>query len=263
MQRIALGVNYTGSAFVGWQAQRQGATVQQAVEAALSKIAAGPIKVICAGRTDTGVHATRQVIHFDSLVDRPTRAWVLGTNAHLPDTVAVHWSCPVDDAFSARFSATARRYLYTIHNTSVRSSIGAGMFTREHRPLDVDRMQAAAQALVGEHDFSAFRASKCQSRTPMRNIHEISVQRRGDMVLINVAANAFLHHMVRNIAGVLMDIGAGEQALDWAARLLAQRDRTLAAMTAPPHGLYLVDVVYPARFGLPQGPVIPHFFAGE
>jgi tRNA pseudouridine38-40 synthase len=262
MTRIALGLNYTGSAFVGWQAQRQGATVQQTLESALSRIAATPVKVICAGRTDTGVHATRQVVHFDAPVDRPDKAWVLGTNAHLPDTVAVHWCHSVDDAFSARFSATARRYLYTIHNAPVRSAIGAGMFTREYRPLDASLMHSAAQVLVGEHDFSAYRASKCQSRTPMRNIHEISVQRRGDMVLINVAANAFLHHMVRNIAGVLMDIGAGEQEVGWAAQLLAQRDRTLAAMTAPPHGLYLVDVVYPEKFGLPQGPVIPHFFSG-
>jgi tRNA pseudouridine38-40 synthase len=260
MSRTALGISYTGTAFHGWQAQRQGPTVQQTLEAALSKIADHEVRVICAGRTDTGVHATHQIVHFDSAAIRPEKAWVLGTNAHLPDTVAVSWSRTVDDSFSARFSATARRYIYAIHNTTVRPALAAGLFTREHRPLDADAMHAAAQALVGEHDFSAYRASKCQSRTPMRNIHEISVYRRNDVVFINIAANAFLHHMVRNIAGVLMDIGAGERPADWSAELLAGRDRTVGAMTAAPHGLYLVNVVYPSQHGLPAGPTLPHFF---
>ena len=263
MSRIALCLSYSGSQFHGWQAQRDGNTVQQTLEAALSRIADQEIRVICAGRTDTGVHATRQIVHFDTIAERPEKAWVLGVNAHLPETVAVKWSRPVDDGFNARFSATARRYLYCIHNTMVRSAIGAGMFTREYRSLDAVRMHQAAQALVGEHDFSAYRAAKCQSKTPMRNVQEISVTRQGEMVLLNVKASAFLHHMVRNIAGVLMDIGAGEQSIDWAAHLLAGRDRTLGAMTAPPHGIYLVDVVYPEVFDLPRGPVMPYFFAAQ
>ena len=260
MSRTVLGISYTGTAFHGWQAQRQGPTVQQTLEAALSKIAAHDVRVICAGRTDTGVHATHQIVHFDSPAIRPEKAWVLGTNAHLPETVAVSWSRPVDDSFSARFSATARRYIYAIHNTTGRSALAAGLFTRERRLLDADAMHTAAQALVGEHDFSAYRASKCQSRTPMRNIHEVAVYRRNDMVFINIAANAFLHHMVRNIAGVLMDIGAGERPVNWSAALLAGRDRTAAAMTAAPHGLYLVNVDYPQVYGLPAGPTLPYFF---
>ncbi|MEJ6685383.1 MAG: tRNA pseudouridine(38-40) synthase TruA [SAR86 cluster bacterium] len=263
MSRIVLGLSYSGAQFHGWQAQREGNTVQQTLEAALSKIADHEVRVICAGRTDTGVHATRQIVHFDTSVIRPEKAWVLGTNAHLADSVAVSWSRIVDETFSARFSATARRYLYCIHNTAVRSAIGAGLFTREHRPLDTAKMHQAAQALLGEHDFSAYRASKCQSKTPLRNIHEITVSRRGEMVLVNINAKAFLHHMVRTSAGVLMNIGAGERAVDWSAELLEGRDRTVGAMTAPPHGLYLVDVVYPDTFELPQGPKIPHFFADQ
>lgn len=262
MTRIALGLGYTGSQFHGWQFQKDSLpTVQQAFENALSRVADQPVRVTCAGRTDSGVHATQQVVHFDTTAVRADKAWVLGVNAHLPDSVAVSWSRQVPDEFDARFSATARHYLYCIYNHPVRPGVGPGLFTREHRPLAADAMHAAAQALCGENDFTSYRAAKCQSNTPMRNVHAVSVHRAGDLVLISITANAFLHHMVRNIAGVLLDIGAGEKAIDWAGELLAARDRNLGSVTAAPDGLYLVDVHYPKQFGIPAGPCLPHFFA--
>lgn len=226
----------------------------------MSTIADHPVRVSCAGRTDTGVHATWQVIHFETDSDRPLKAWVFGTNAHLPDTVSVNWALTVPDDFDARFSASARRYLYLIHNHPVRSALMADLVSRDHRPLDAGMMDRAAAALLGEHDFTSFRAANCQSRTPMRNVHHARVHRRGELVVIDIAANAFLHHMVRNIAGVLQDIGAGEKPVEWMAELIEKRDRTLAGVTAPPNGLYLVDVTYPDRFGLPEGPGMPHVF---
>ncbi|MBD3646821.1 MAG: tRNA pseudouridine(38-40) synthase TruA [Pseudomonadales bacterium] len=260
-QRICLGVTYNGADFHGWQYQSENvATVQQCLEKALSKVADHHVRVTCAGRTDSGVHATWQVVHFDTQSSRPLKAWVFGVNAHLPDSVCVTWARSVPADFDARFSATARRYFYLIHNHPVRSALMAELVSRDHRPLDADVMNEAAAALPGERDFTSFRAANCQSNTPMRNVHHARVQRRGDLIVIDIAANAFLHHMVRNIAGVLQDIGAGEKPVSWMAELLELRDRTRAGVTAPPNGLYLVDVTYPEDFGLPAGPGLPHLY---
>jgi tRNA pseudouridine38-40 synthase len=259
MTRIALVIAYNGSHFHGWQLQEASiSTVQQTLMKAIARIADHPVILHCAGRTDTGVHATKQIVHFDTEVSRPDRAWVMGTNTHLDENVSVHWASTVDPSFDARHSATARQYLYLIHNQRVRSSLMPDYLTRERRPLDADAMHEAAQRLLGENDFSSFRASNCQSLTPMRKMTALSVKRYGDIVAIRVTANAFLHHMVRNIAGVLMDIGAGERPLDWPTELLQAKDRTLASVTALPNGLFLIDVEYPAKFGLPQGPALPH-----
>lgn len=262
MSRICLCVTYNGAGFHGWQHQTPGvATVQATLEAALSRVADHPVRLKCAGRTDAGVHATWQIVHFDTPAERPLKAWVLGANAHLPAAVSVGWARAVPDDFDARFSATARRYLYLILNQRVRSGLMANLLTREHRTLDAAAMDRAGQALLGEQDFSAFRAASCQSSTPMRNVHHLHVHRRESIVIIDIAANAFLHHMVRNIAGVLMDIGAGEKAVEWAGELLALRDRRLAGVTAAADGLYLVDVTYPGRFDLPAGPGLPHLYS--
>ncbi|RUO34476.1 tRNA pseudouridine(38-40) synthase TruA [Aliidiomarina soli] len=250
--RIALGVEYSGQQYYGWQRQQGMPTVQGCLEKALSKIAAHPVGVICAGRTDAGVHATGQVVHFDVEVDRAEPAWTLGVNSNLPKDIAVRWMHPVSDDFDARFSATARRYRYVIYNSPTRPGILAAGVTHIYHQLDVRRMQQAAPVLLGEHDFSAFRAAHCQSNTPYRNLQEIDVQQRGDYILVEVKANAFLHHMVRNIVGSLIMIGQGEQPVDWLAQLLEGRNRTLAAATAKPNGLYLVDVTYPEHFGLPR-----------
>ena len=250
--RIALGIEYDGSDFAGWQSQEGGVrTVQGSVEQALTKVADRPVRVICAGRTDAGVHATAQVIHFETDAVRSPRAWVYGANANLPKSVSVQWAHGVDDEFHARFSAARRRYRYVILNREVRPTFLAWRVAWEYRPLDAARMQAAASHLIGEHDFSAYRAIACQAKSPVRNLHELTVSRDRDLIFLDLEANAFLHHMVRNIAGVLMDIGAGKQSPDWAREVLHTRDRTLGGVTAPPHGLYLTGVAYPERFGLP------------
>ncbi|MDA0788885.1 MAG: tRNA pseudouridine(38-40) synthase TruA [Proteobacteria bacterium] len=245
MHSIALTVAYNGSSYHGWQYQSPTtATIQGALEAALSRIAAEPLRIKCAGRTDAGVHATHQVVSFRTSAKRPDKAWVLGTNALLPDDIAVVTATPVPSDFDARFSAVSRHYLYVIYNDRVRSPLLPSLLTREPRMMDSDRMHQAAQALIGEHDFSSYRAANCQSRTPMRNLQSIRVIRQDRLVMIEVSANAFLHHMVRNIAGVLMDVGAGEKDLSWPAQLLALRDRTKGGKTASPSGLYLVGVSY-------------------
>lgn len=260
--RIALIVCYNGTAFHGFQYQNESLpTVQLALETVLSRVADRPVKLVCAGRTDTGVHATHQVVHFDTDSVRPDKAWVLGANSWLPDTISVSWGAQVAADFDARFSAVARRYLYLIYNSAVRSALLPAKVTREARPLDAAAMDTAGNALLGEHDFSSFRAAECQARTPVRRVDRLDVYRRGDMVVVDITANAFLHHMVRNIAGVLIDIGAGVAPEDWAARVLAERDRTKGSMTAPADGLYLVDVIYPARFGIPAGPDLPHLYS--
>lgn len=255
-QRIALCVEYEGRAFSGWQAQRDPrvATVQEALQAALSTVADHPVTLFCAGRTDAGVHASGQVVHFDTHSVRPLKAWVRGVNSLLPQAIAVHWAKEVEADFHARFSALSRRYLYCIANSPVRRAMLASTLTVHHNPLDADSMHAAGQSLLGEQDFSAFRGAACQSRTPMRNLMHLQVRRHGSLVLIDVEANAFLLHMVRNIAGVLMAIGEGRQPPEWAAELLAGRDRSRAAVTAPPQGLCLYQVRYPEHFALPAAP---------
>ena len=251
--RVALGIEYDGSAFHGWQAQKDGVrTVQTALEAALAKVANHPLRVVCAGRTDTGVHGLGQVVHFDTEAQRSERNWILGCNVNLPDDVSVTWARPVSEDFSARFSALSRRYRYFILNRTSRSAVLAGRVTWTHRPLDADRMQEAARALVGEHDFSSYRALGCQAKSPIRTLHQLKVERHGEFVVLSLHANAFLHHMVRNIAGVLMAIGRGDQSVAWAAEVLALRDRTLGGVTAPPDGLYFESVEYPAEFAIPQ-----------
>lgn len=229
------------------------------MQKALSLVADHPVTVICAGRTDAGVHATNQVIHFESNTSRELKAWIMGGNTHLPASISVTWAREVSSSFDARHSATSRRYLYLIVNNKVRSALMPEFGTMEHRLLDAQRMHDSAQSLVGENDFSSFRAASCQSRTPMRNIQHIKVSRTGELVIIDVAANAFLHHMVRNIAGVLMDVGSGDEPISWTHELLGLRDRTRAGITASPNGLFLIQVDYPENHGLPSGPQLPHF----
>ena len=250
--RIALGIEYDGTDFLGWQRLRHGNTVQSVVESALSFVADEPIAVTCSGRTDAGVHAHCQVVHFDAQARRSERNWVLGVNSRLPSSVAVVWARPVSDEFHARYGASGRRYRYAILNRPVRAALDARYVTWERAPLDAAAMHAAAQALVGEHDFSAFRAISCQAHTARRNLRGISVGRSGEHVTVDVEANAFLHHMVRNIVGSLLLVGRGEQPPDWIARLLAGGDRTSAGPTAPPQGLTFLGPRYPARFALPE-----------
>lgn len=258
--RLALGIEYEGAAYHGWQRQQAAISVQQCVEEALAKVADEPIKIVCAGRTDAGVHATCQVVHFDTTKIRPDTAWTVGINRYLPNQIAVKWVTNVPEDFHARFSATARRYRYVIYNNQLRNSILAKGVTHIHTPLDHVLMHEAAQYLVGQHDFSAFRAVNCQANTPIRRMHFINVSRMGDYIVIDVKANAFLHHMVRNIAGSLMVIGKKEQSPEWMRELLEQKDRTLAAATAKPYGLYLVHVTYLDQFSLPELPLGPLFF---
>ncbi len=256
--RIALGIEYDGSRFKGWQLQRHGVrTVQGELEAALSRVAAHPVRVTCAGRTDTGVHAAGQVVHFDTTARREPRNWVLGANVNLPDDVAVSWATAVDEGFHARFSAQSRSYRYLILNRSTRSSLLVGRVTWSHRPLDAAVMHRAGQALVGSHDFSSYRALACQAKSPERTLYSLDVVRHGELVELRVHANAFLHHMIRNIAGVLMTIGRGEQGAEWAAAVLEMRDRTRGGVTAPPDGLYFERVWYPEDYRLPLPPPVP------
>jgi tRNA pseudouridine38-40 synthase len=257
--RIACRVEYDGSQFCGWQSQHDPAvsTVQDALEAGLAVVADAPVRLHCAGRTDAGVHGFAQIIHFDAPVVRSPKAWVLGSNASLPSAVRLHWAVPVAADFHARFSATARRYRYIIANTPVRPALLGGQIAWQRRPLDHCLMHDAAQYLLGEQDFSAFRAASCQSNSPMRNVHSLEVSRRGELVIVDIKANAFLHHMVRNIVGTLSAVGMGLQPPAWVAAVLAGRDRRVAAETAPAAGLYLVEVEYPQHFGLPEIPPGP------
>ncbi|MDH5764994.1 MAG: tRNA pseudouridine(38-40) synthase TruA [Gammaproteobacteria bacterium] len=258
--RIALGVEYNGSDFSGWQMQNHNTrTVQSVLETALSRVADQSINVTCAGRTDTGVHATGQVVHFDVTVQRPEKAWVLGVNAHLPDDVSSLWACEVDESFSARFTATARQYRYVILNRRGRPALFNRQLTWRHGKINVDDMHQAAQVLLGEQDFSSFRSSACQAEHARRCIHFVNVSRQGDYIYIDIEANAFLHHMVRNIVGSLLMIGQGEQAVNWMAELMQQKDRTLAGPTAPADGLYLVKVSYPEQYKLPDYKSVPVF----
>ncbi len=254
MPRIALGIEYDGREYAGWQAQTGLATVQGVAETALSKVADEPVSLIGAGRTDAGVHAVGQVAHFDTRAHRTMRGWTLGANTNLPPGVSVHWAREVSESFHARYSAASRTYCYWIVNRGTRSALAVGRATMVHHPLDERRMAEAASHLIGEHDFSAFRAAECQSRSPMRRLDELAVERRGEWIVIRATANAFLHHMVRNIAGLLIAVGRGRAEPAWAREVLESRDRTRGAPTAPPDGLYLWRVRYPHSFALPDGP---------
>ena len=256
--RYALGVEYDGGDFQGWQrlgepgAPVQTPSVQSTLEAALAAVANAPIDTVCAGRTDAGVHGQCQVVHFDTEVVRTPRGWTLGATANLPPSICVRWCVPVAEDFHARFSARARRYRYVLLNRAVRPALGRQLLSWERLPLDAAAMHRAAQALLGENDFSAFRTVHCQARHPMRELQSIAVTRQGEQVIVEVQANAFLHHMVRNIVGSLLLVGRGEQPEGWVAELLAGRDRTLAGPTAPPQGLVFVGPLYPAGWGLPD-----------
>lgn len=252
--RIALGIEYDGRPYCGWQWQAHSPSVQAEVEQALGRVAASPVRVVCAGRTDTGVHAAEQVVHFDTGSVRDEEAWVRGGNVNLPKSISVLWARQMPVEFHARFSAVRRRYRYVIFNRPVRSAILAGRVAFEYRPLEESRMQEAAKHLLGEHDFSAYRAAACQARSPVRTIYRLDVSRNNELIVLDIEANAFLHHMVRNIAGVLMHIGANEARPDWAGQVLENRKRTLGGVTAPPDGLYLMEVTYPDRFDLPNLP---------
>ena len=261
--KIALGIEYDGARYFGWQRQDEVESVQQTLETALSKVANTSVEVFCAGRTDSGVHGTGQVVHFETDAIRPMQAWCFGTNANLPDDIAVKWAVEVDDSFHARFSATARRYRYIILNQKLRSAILPKGVSHYHVDLDHEKMHEAGQYLLGENDFTSFRAAKCQSHTPWRNVHHLQVSRRQNYIIIDIQANAFVHHMVRNIVGSLIEVGQGKQPPIWIKWLLAQKDRTLAAPTAKAEGLYLVDVIYPEHFGLPHSSLGPLFLPDE
>jgi tRNA pseudouridine38-40 synthase len=257
--RMALVLEYDGSRYHGWQAQTGLHTVQQAVENALSKVADSPISVICAGRTDTGVHATNQVIHFDTDKERSIRAWIHGANSFLPKDICVKWGKELPETFHARYSATARRYRYVIYNGAIRPALLRSNITWQYRQLDHRLMHEGAQILLGENDFTSFRSVECQSKTPMRNIHKLQVTRTNDLLVIDITANAFLHHMVRNIAGVLIAVGSGKHPVSWVEEVLKAKDRRLGAETAPSYGLYLVEVTYPQEFAVLQNPPGPSF----
>jgi tRNA pseudouridine38-40 synthase len=252
MLRFAVGIEYDGTAYAGWQTQQSAPSVQQVAEAAFSSIAAERVSLICAGRTDAGVHARWQVAHFDTNAERRLRAWLLGSNSELPPDVSVAWVRRVPMHFHARYSAEARTYRYFILNRTTRSAFAANRAACIFRPLDHERMAEAALPLLGSHDFSAFRSAECQANSPIRRVEKLAVVRQGDWVVIEATANAYLHHMMRNIAGLLIAIGRGDAPPSWAAEVLARRDRKQNAATAPAEGLYFWAVRYPAVFQLPR-----------
>ncbi|SON50142.1 tRNA pseudouridine(38-40) synthase TruA [Vibrio tapetis] len=257
--RIALGIEYDGAKYYGWQKQRDVVSVQEKLEKALSIVANHPVEVQCAGRTDAGVHGTGQVVHFDTTAVRKLTSWTMGANTNMPKDIAVRWAKEVPDEFHARFTATARRYRYVIYNHAFRPGILSKGISHYHGELDVERMQLAGQYLLGENDFTSFRAIHCQSRSPWRNMIHLNVTRHGHYVVIDIKANAFVHHMVRNITGSLITVGRGEQEPEWFKWLLESKDRKLASATAKAEGLYLVDVDYPEHFDLPSEPIGPLF----
>lgn len=249
--RIALGIEYNGCGFYGWQAQRDLPTVQGALEEALAKVANEPVQLFCAGRTDASVHALGQVAHFDTRAKRHIDAWIWGTNSYLPPGVVVRWAKQVDYHFHARFAAVARRYRYIIFNHPIRPAILNTRASWHYYPLNVEAMREAGRFLIGEQDFSSFRSSQCNSKSPMRNVTEFTLSRHGDFVVLEIEANAFLHHMVRNIAGTLMKIGTGTKEPSWMREVLLAKSRRVAAGTAPPDGLYLIRVSYPEPYIFP------------
>ena len=263
--RVAARIEYHGGHYHGWQAQPHLSvpTVQEALEASLQEIAGVSVRTTCAGRTDTGVHGFAQVVHFDDPVGRSLKAWVMGTNRHLPADIRVHWAQEVGEAFHARFSATARRYRYIICNTPTQPALLHDLVTWYRHALDAELMNDTAEILLGEHDFSAFRAASCQASSPNRCVTACTVTRQGDYVIVDITANAFLHHMVRNIVGSLLAVGSQSSSVEWFEGVLSSRDRTQAADTAPPEGLYLVDVAYPTAFRLPETPDGPTLLRGR
>ncbi len=250
--RVALGIEYDGTAYNGWQRQKTGVGIQALVEEALASVADQPVQVVCAGRTDTGVHASAQVVHFDSSAERTGRGWLLGVNTGLPDDINANWAVFVDDNFHARFSATTRSYRYLILNRRVRSALCRNRAWWVYEPLDEQAMLEASKYLLGDHDFSAFRAAGCQASTPVREIHSLQVSRNGDWLTVTITANAFLKRMVRNITGLLVTIGKGDEKPGWAKSVLESRDRKEGGVAAPPHGLTLIDVEYPADYKIPN-----------
>jgi tRNA pseudouridine38-40 synthase len=252
MSRIALGLEYDGTDFAGWQSQHDALGIQTVVEKALSAVADHPVAVVAAGRTDAGVHAAMQVVHFDTTATRNERSWMLGGASHLPPSVSILWARDVPDSFHARFSAQARSYRYVILNRGPRPAIAWHRTSWVRDPLDVDRMQQAGALLVGQHDFSSFRAAECQAHSPIRHLYDLQVSRKGQIVELAVTANAFLHHMVRNIAGVLIAVGRGDRPVSWVNEVLEAKDRRQGGVTAPAGGLYLSSIHYPAAFGLPS-----------
>ncbi len=262
MQRVALGVEYNGAQFNGFQKQAGTAnTVQAHLERALSKIANEDITIVCCGRTDAGVHASEQVIHFDTLAQRPEKAWREGVNTHLPDEIRVHWAKPVHEGFHARFSAQSRMYRYVLFRAPTRSAVLGKTVTWTNLALDVDSMSQAAQLLVGEHDFSAFRAAQCQAHSPIRRVEHIRFFESGPLLVMEIKANAFLHHMVRNIMGALLDVGRGKQNQAWLKSVLESKDRSKSSPTARPWGLYLVKAEFDESFSLPKWPVGPYILS--
>lgn len=262
MTRVALGIEYKGTEFHGFQQQPNGVkTVQQALELALSKVADEPIALVCAGRTDAGVHATCQVIHFDTRSVRPNKAWVRGVKPHLPDSISVKWAQEVPPNFHARFSALKRTYRYLLSDAPTKPALLHDQVTWSAHKLDVELMQEAAQVLVGEHDFTSFRATQCQAKSPVRCIDYVHFARRGDLIVMEICANAFLHHMVRNIVGVLQAVGTGQKPVGWVSEVLKACNRSMGGVTAKPFGLYLVNAAYPETFALPAyspGPLFIH-----
>jgi tRNA pseudouridine38-40 synthase len=251
-RRLAVGVEYDGTRYAGWQLQPGRQTIQDCVQKALSAVADHPLTVVAAGRTDAGVHACAQVAHFETLAERPVRGWVLGANSHLPPDIALNWAMEVEPAFHARHTAQGRTYRYCILRRATRPAILRDRVCWTRAALDVEAMHEGAQALVGEHDFTSFRSVECQSTTAVRHVDAISVKGEGPLVVIEISANAYLHHMVRNISGTLMTVGAGERPPGWVAQTLAARDRTRAGITAPASGLYLWRVRYPKSLQIPE-----------
>ncbi|WP_020408841.1 tRNA pseudouridine(38-40) synthase TruA [Hahella ganghwensis] len=259
-KRVALLLGYEGAKYHGWQAQNSGvASVQAELERALSKVADQPIQVVCAGRTDAGVNATQQVVHFENPPSRSPHSWVMGANHFLPDDIAIQWAGGVADDFHARYTATSRVYRYVIYNHPVKPAWAHGSVTWIHPRLEEHRMHVAAQFLLGENDFTSFRGSDCQSHTPFRNVSRVSVTRKADLVIVEIEANAFLHHMVRNIVGTLLQVGMGKQEPEWVKEVLGAKKRCKAGVTAPASGLYLVKVRYPKDCAIPDLPFGPFF----
>ena len=260
--RIALGIEYDGTRYSGWQRQATTPlTVQEEAEKAISKVANQPISIFCAGRTDAGVHACEQVLHYETDVSRQDREWVFGVNANLPKDIRILWAKVVNDNFHARYSAAARYYRYEILNRWVKSALYRDHVTTIFTPLDAEKMQLGANYLLGEHDFTSLRAQGCQAKSPVKQMHAINVQRQGDKIIIDVVASAFLHHMVRNIVGTLLPVARGEKAPEWVKEVLEAKDRKVAGVTAKPNGLYLKAIYYPEQYGLPINRIFSPFAA--